>query len=79
MTEFTPVATVSEYRLLDEGDVLSGYLDGVSACPEPGSDRSRAYWHGWRNGRVDAGLARPDTAQMLLEAAFAALGRENAA
>ncbi|MCQ8278077.1 hypothetical protein NFI95_06405 [Acetobacteraceae bacterium KSS8] len=73
MTEFLPVATISDFRLLDDGDVLEGYLDGVSAGPEPGSDRSRSYWHGWRNGRVDAGLARPDAAQIALDEAFSGL------
>ena len=72
MTEFAPVRTVSDLKSLEEGDVLEGYLDGVSGYPEPGSDRSRGYWHGWRNGRVDAGLADPDLARVMLDAAFAA-------
>lgn len=74
MAEFASVTTVDEFRSLDDGDVLEGYLDGVSAMPAPGSDRSRAYWHGWLNGRVDAGLAQPDAAQIMLADAFTALG-----
>lgn len=74
MAEFASVTTIDDFRLLDDGELMEGYLDGVSAMPAPGSDRSRAYWHGWRNGRVDAGLAQPDAAQMLLADAFSALG-----
>lgn len=75
MTEFRPVSLISEFRLLDEGDVLEGYLDGVSGSETPGSDRSRSYCHGWRNGRVDAGFAEQDTAQKALAAAFDEMGR----
>jgi hypothetical protein len=73
MAEFAPVRTVADFRQLDEGDILEGYLDGFHGGPEPGSDRSRAYWHGWRNGRTDAGLAEPDAAQRALEEEFALL------
>ncbi len=73
MTEYVPVTTVEEYRLLDEAEILEGYLDGVSNGPEPGSRRSRAYWHGWLNGCVDAGRSSPTPAQQQLEAAFEAL------
>src|SRR5690348_5685551 len=73
MAEFAPVRTVADFRRLDDGDVLEVYLDGFHGGPEPGSDRSRAYWHGWRNGQTDAGLAEPDAAQMALAQEFALL------
>jgi hypothetical protein len=73
MSEFIPVRTIADFRTLDESDVMEGYLDGFHDGPAPGSDRSRAYWHGWRNGRVDAGLAEPDSAQLALDQAFEAV------
>jgi len=75
MAEFAPVRTIAEFRELDEGDILEGYLDGFHGGPEPGPDRSRAYWYGWRNGRTDAGLAKPDSAQQALAREFALLRR----
>jgi hypothetical protein len=73
MAEFAPVETILDFRQLDDGDTLEGYFDGFHGSPEPGSDRSRAFWHGWRNGRVDAGLAEPDCAQRALEQEFCLL------
>ena len=70
MAEFAPVRTIADFRLLDDGDILAGYFDGFHGSPEPGSDRSRSYWHGWRNGRIDAGFARPDAAQRALAQEF---------
>src|ERR1700750_3197472 len=59
MAEFKPTKTVTDFKHLDEGEVLEGYFDGFHGGSAPGSDRSRSFWHGWRNGRVDAGLAAP--------------------
>jgi hypothetical protein len=70
MSEFTPVETVAAFRLLDDGEILEGYFDGFHGGPVPGSDRSRSFWHGWRNGQVDAGRAEPDPAQRLLAREF---------
>ena len=75
MSEFVPVTTVAEFRKLDDGEILEGYFDGFHGAPEPGSDRSRAFWHGWRNGRVDAGLAEPDEAYHKLQREFSVLAR----
>jgi hypothetical protein len=63
MAEFAPVETIADFRQLDDGEALEGYFDGFHGSPEPGSDRSRSFWHGWRDGRVDAGLTEPDCAQ----------------
>jgi site-specific DNA-cytosine methylase len=70
MAEFPPVETIEDFRRLDDGEIMEGYFDGFHGGPPPGSNRSRAFWHGWRNGRVDAGLAKPDFAQLALERAF---------
>lgn len=71
MAEFVPAKTVADFRQLDDGEILEGYFDGFHGSAAPGSDRSRSFWHGWRNGRVDAGLAEPDFAQRALEQEFA--------
>jgi hypothetical protein len=53
MSEFAPVRTKDELNLLDEDEMVAGYRAGFGGAAEPGSDRSRSFWHGWRNGRVD--------------------------
>jgi hypothetical protein len=70
MTEFRQIRTVADFRQLDDGEVLEGYYEGFHGGSTPGSDRSRSFCHGWRNGRVDAGLAEPDLAQRLLAQDF---------
>jgi hypothetical protein len=70
MAEFIPVETIIDFRKLDDGEVLEGYFDGFHGSPAPGSDRSRSFWHGWRNGQVDAGFAEPDLAQLSLAHEF---------
>ena len=74
MPEFPPVSTIEDFRTLDEAEVLLGYMDGFDGGPSPGSDRSRSYCHGWRNGMVDSGRCSPDDAQHALAAAFGLLG-----
>lgn len=63
MSEFIPVETAEDLNGLDEDEIVAGYRSGFHGEPEPGSDKSRAFWHGWRNGRVDIGLAKPDIHQ----------------
>lgn len=66
MSEFQPVATKAELDMLDDGEMVAGYRAGFGGESEPGSDKSRSYWHGWRNGMVDSGRTRIDTAQAML-------------
>ncbi len=66
MSEFMKVATAADLRTLDESEVLLGYLEGFDGSPEPGSDTSRSFYHGWRNGMVDAGFADADRARLQL-------------
>lgn len=73
MAEFHPVKTVAEFKTLDDGEVLEGYLDGFHAAGTPDSTRSRSYWHGWRNGMIESHRMLPDTAYVRLAAAFAAV------
>lgn len=72
MPEFAPVRHFAELDALDEAEVRAGYLAGLHGLPEPlGSQYSRSYWHGWRNGAVDAGHREQDAAQAMLAHEFA--------
>lgn len=70
MSEFQTVSTAAELDLLDIDDIVDGYRAGLRGASEPGSDKSRSYWHGWRNGMVD-------TNRMPMDAAMWALVREH--
>ena len=64
------VTTLADFRTLDEGEVLEGYLDGVHGGSSPEPERSRSYRHGWRNGMVDRGSLPPDDAMHALQHDF---------
>lgn len=71
MPEFHPVSTLQDLAGLDLDDMGSGYDAGFSGQPEPSaSTYSRSYVHGWRVGRVNAGIERPDAAIRQLDYAF---------
>ncbi len=70
MSEFKTVASIADFRTLDEAEVLLGYLEGFDGLPCPGNGRSRSFVHGWRNGMADAGYAETDHAQMVLAEEF---------
>ena len=53
MAERVPVTTVAELVTLDDDEMVEGYLDGRKGDPEPGDNRSKSYWHGWRSGNAD--------------------------
>jgi hypothetical protein len=63
---FDPVRTLTDLETLDEGDILAGYLEARRGDPEPGPNRGRAYWHGWRNAMIDMGEMPPDDASWQL-------------
>lgn len=69
----TPVRTIADFRCLDEGQVMIGYMDGVQGLPFVGTSMDRSYWHGWRNGAVDGGFIAPDEHQVELQEEFNAL------
>ncbi|MFC3126080.1 hypothetical protein ACFOD4_13515 [Pseudoroseomonas globiformis] len=66
------VRSVADYRTLDEAEILIGYMDGIAGLTGA-PNMTRSYWHGWRNGVVDAGFIDPDEAQLELEHEFATL------
>lgn len=70
MSEFPVVTCLSELELLNSNEIVEGYLAGFKGDPEPGSDKSKSYWHGWRNGHVDGGHGPIDHAQCELAREF---------
>lgn len=66
MGEFLKVRTKEELALLNDDDILAGYMAGLDGCQEPGTAFSRSYWHGWRNAQVDRGRIPIDDAQCQL-------------
>jgi hypothetical protein len=66
MIDRLPVTSPDELVDLVSEEVVDGYRDGLKGEPEPGGNRSRAYWHGWRNGAVDGGHRRKDDAMAAL-------------
>lgn len=71
-----PVTDIQELRALDPAEVVEGYHDGLAGDEEPGGNRSKSYWHGWRNGRSDRS-GQPDAAQRALARAFLEAGGRN--
>lgn len=49
-----PVISVMDLARLDDGEQAEGYRDGGAGLP-CGDNRSRSYWHGWRQGARDGG------------------------
>lgn len=66
MSEFQPVRTKADLEKLEDDDILTGYIHGLSDPIQPGSDKSRGYWHGWRNAQSDKHRVPIDDAQMQL-------------
>lgn len=75
-TAWRPVATLAELDQLDDGEIQEGYFDGRDDAPEPRPDgnRSRAYWHGWRVGMMDAGRIKSDEVHRRLVSDFVKRG-----
>jgi hypothetical protein len=65
MDDRTPVTDLAELDALDSDEMVEGFMDGFRGEPEPGNNRSKAYWHGWRNGCADR-TGETDRAQRVL-------------
>lgn len=63
---YLPVRTAFDLDQIDDADVIEGYRDGRRGEPEPKGNRSRSYWHGWKNGMVDSGRRQSDEHQRAL-------------
>jgi len=60
MAVFVPVRTLEDLDSLSETDIIEGYWSAQRGDPEPGENRGRAFWHGWRNRMLDLGLIEDD-------------------
>lgn len=69
MIEHAPVTTYGDLLTLNEDEIVEGYRDGRAGGP-CGDNRSRSYWHGWRNGRVDSGFDTKTDDMALLAADY---------
>jgi hypothetical protein len=75
MTTFPPVSTVADLDTLDSDDVFEGYLSTERGDPEPGANRGRSFWHGWRNRMIDMGELPQDDASRRLAREYCARQR----
>lgn len=57
---FAPVTTLEDLDSLDDAEVLEGYASAERGDPEPGENRGRAFWHGWRCRMIDFGELKAD-------------------
>jgi hypothetical protein len=71
------VETLADLDQLDVAEMYEGWLDGGGDVPEPrpGGNRSRSYWHGWRNAMMTKGLIENDDIHRRLVAALFARER----
>jgi len=70
MSVFAPVRTLDDLDTLSEADIIEGYTTAQRGDPEPGENRGRAFWHGWRNRMIDLGVIEGDDAAAALVAAW---------
>jgi hypothetical protein len=66
MRNFEPVRTCADLETLDKDQIVQGYLSAERGDPEPGENRGRSFWHGWRNRMIDLGELPKDDAAMQL-------------
>lgn len=77
MSNFEPVCTYADLQTLDENEIVDGYLSAERGDPEPGENRGRAYWHGWRNRMIDLGVLPHDEAAWRLAREYLAAQRRD--
>lgn len=74
---FEPVRTKADLDALDQADILEGYMSAKRGDPEPGPNRGRAFWHGWRNRMIDYGeLPGDDASRQLVHEVVSSHGKE---
>ena len=54
-TPYEPVTTLEDLATLNAAELVAGYWSGRADEPNPGTTRSRSFWHGWCSGMVDSG------------------------
>jgi hypothetical protein len=70
MMGFAPASTLEELDTLSESDIVEGYTSAQCGDPEPGENRGKAFWVGWRNAMMDKGVIPIDAAARKLAAAW---------
>jgi hypothetical protein len=70
--KFEPVRTMADLKSLDKDQILEGYLSAERGDPEPGPNRGRSFWHGWKNRMIDLGELPGDEASRSLAAEYVA-------
>ena len=63
---FAPPKTIAELDELDAAEIVEGYTSAERGDPEPGENRGRAFWFGWRNRMMDLHVIPIDAAHMAL-------------
>lgn len=63
---FSPVTSLAELDCFDEAELVEGYLSADAGDPEPGLNRGKAFWHGWRCRMMDRGLLPIDPTHYVL-------------
>ena len=63
---FVPPKTLAELDELDPAEIVEGYTSAVRGDPEPGANRGRAFWFGWRNRMMDFGIIPIDADHLKL-------------
>lgn len=74
---FEPVRTKVDLDTLDSADIVEGYMSASRGDPEPGLNRGRAFWHGWRNRMIDLGQLPTDAASQQLVREYLAANRSS--
>lgn len=67
---FPPVITLDDLDSLDDADMREGYMSAERGDPEPGENRGRAFWHGWRVRMMDYGVLKIDAEHCELVSAW---------
>lgn len=68
---FDPVRSLDDLATLNEAEMVEGYATTKRGDPEPGENRGRAFWHGWRNRMMDFGELPSDDASAQLAGEYA--------
>ena len=72
---FERVRTLADLESLDPAEIHEGYMSAERGDPEPGPNRGRAVWHGWRCRMIDFGLIPIDEIHMALTREYVARQR----
>ena len=76
MSAFEPVKTLDDLDSLDDAELREGYFSAERGDPEPGPNRGRSFWHGWRCRQRDYGAIPIDSDHYALVGAWVKRERE---